>query len=499
MKIVFRADASVWVGSGHIMRCLVLADALAKLGYLAHFACLPQQGDMIAYIEERGFPVVLLNTPKEPCQPSSNADYSAWLCRSSLDDAKDFINMVQTVDLVVTDHYAIGQEWQQYVNAKFDCFVVAIDDLVREHDADLIIDQTLGRKPEEYKGRCRSLVGSKYAILAPNFFVLRDQALQRIMSSTTPRVLISMGGIDSPNATIKTLESLVGKVTADFTVLLSPRSPHYLLVKSWCGQHDNVKHIDFEQDMAGLMLRHDIAIGAPGTTSWERACLGLPSILIPLADNQQTICDQLIAHQAIIKVSFEDIASQLLSAYKTLINRWDDFYQANLKICDGLGTRRLVLEIQQLIKPNKHSYLELVLASSKDIKIIYDWQCHPNTREFSLTPEPPKWENHKHWMERKLKSTTDYFYLIVDKNGGEKLGALRLDQIKPKHYLVSIFIAPKSYGQGIATAALRMADSIYPDMTLHATVLEGNIASQQLFKNAKYTQLSPEKYIRNPM
>lgn len=485
MRVIFRVDASGWIGSGHVMRCLVLADALKLRGYNIYFACLPQSGDMISYIEERGFEVIKLTPTKEPCTPKYEADYEAWLQRSFSEDALDFVQVVGKADLVITDHYAISQPWQKLVKQALSCFLVAIDDLVREHNADLIIDQTLGRKFTEYPGSARALTGSEYAILAPNFSSLRERAYTRQYPSAKPKILISMGGIDNPNATLRSLQSLVGNIAADFTVLLNPRAQHYQQVKCWCDLQGDVQHQDFEVDMAGLMLEHDLAIGAPGTTSWERACLGLPSILIPLADNQKTICAQLLLHKAIMKVSLEEIESRLLVIYQQAMSQWHELVVSNLKLCDGQGTRRLVLEIQQLIEPNDDANLQLVFATHEDIKTVYDWQCHPKTREFALNTEIPTWEGHQSWMKRKLATTTDFFYLIEDKVTGKKLGVLRLDKIEPKSYLVSIFVAPEAYGLGVATAALKMVDAIHPELTLHATVLECNKASQKLFKKSE--------------
>lgn len=499
MRVVFRVDASGWIGSGHVMRCLVLAGALKQRGDDIYFACLPQSGDMISYIEERGFEVIKLTSAKELRTPKYEADYDAWLQRSFSEDALDFVQVVGKADLVITDHYAISKPWQKLVKQALSCFLVAIDDLVREHYADLIIDQTLGRKCTDYPGSARALTGSEYAILAPNFAALREQACHRKRPGAKPKVLISMGGIDNPNATLKSLQSLVGEISANFTVLLSPRAPHYEQVKQWCDIHSHVRHQDFEADMASLMLKHDLAIGAPGTTSWERACLGLPSILIPLADNQATICSQLQLHKAILKVTLEDIESDILPTYQRALSLWDELYTANLKLCDGLGVRRLVLEIAQLIEPNRDSNLQLVIANHGDIRTVYEWQCHPKTREFALNSNVPTWEEHQDWMRRKLASTSDFFYLVQDKTTEKKLGVLRLDKLKPKHYLVSIFVAPTEYGRGIATAALKMADVIHPDLTLHATVLISNQASQLLFKKANYIQQGSENFIRNPL
>ncbi|WP_210498442.1 UDP-2,4-diacetamido-2,4,6-trideoxy-beta-L-altropyranose hydrolase [Vibrio crassostreae] len=500
MKVVIRVDASLHIGSGHVMRCLVLADALKKQGYSIYFACLPQPGDMLSYIEGRDFHVLRLKAPNEPITPRYEADYPAWLQRPELDDALDFVQVVGSADLVITDHYAIGKAWQSHIQHALECFVVAIDDLAREHDADLIIDQTLGRDANDYVGRARPLVGSEYAMLAPNFASLREFAYSRTQPETKTKVLVSMGGIDNPNATLKSLKSLVGNVNAHFTVLLSPRAPHYQEVKAWCQRQNEVQHQDFEADMASLMLEHDIAIGAPGTTSWERACLGLPSILIPLADNQKMICEQLTVHGAILKVALDDIDTQLLLTYQKALSQWNDLYTSNLKLCDGLGIRRIALEIQQLVDPQLSSQLKLSLATHSGIRQVYEWQCHPKTREFALNRTVPTWEEHQNWMQRKLASNADFFYLVEDKVTGEKLGVLRLDRLEAKSYLVSIFVAPTSYGRGVATAALKMADVIHPDLTLNATVLKCNKASQRLFESAgNYVQSDPETFIRHPI
>jgi Spore coat polysaccharide biosynthesis protein, predicted glycosyltransferase len=118
MKVVFRVDASVWIGSGHVMRCLVLADELAKNGHDVTFACLPLEGDMRAFIGERGFNVITLTAPDHVVKPAHDADYVAWLPKPIPDDAHDFINHVHDADVVVTDHYAIEKQWHEIVRAR---------------------------------------------------------------------------------------------------------------------------------------------------------------------------------------------------------------------------------------------------------------------------------------------------------------------------------------------------------------------------------------------
>ncbi|MDW1899891.1 UDP-2,4-diacetamido-2,4,6-trideoxy-beta-L-altropyranose hydrolase [Vibrio sp. Vb1337] len=499
MKVVFRVDASLLVGSGHVMRCLVLAEEFAHKGHDVEFACSPLEGDMRAFIRERGFQVTTLAKPREVIEPLHDADYAAWLQKSISEDVQDFLTEITYADLVVTDHYAIGIEWQEQVIASLDCRILAIDDLGRCHKADLILDQTLGRDEAAYSAsQSKVLAGSEFALLRSDFASKRESALSRDISNKPLKVLVSMGGIDAPNATFKVLESLCGKVEAKFTVLLSPRAPHFDQVKEWCASRADVSHLDFVSDMASLMLEHGIAIGAPGTTSWERACLGLPNVIVPLAENQQLICKQLVKHSASLKVDIEDIPSRLLSEFLTVLKQWPQFKDANLSLCDGRGARRVSYEVELLLDETTDG-LSLKPASQEDIALIYEWQCHPETRKYALTPEVPTWVEHQAWMFKKLKSASDYFYMIVSRDDGNKVGAVRLDRTEPGHYLVSIFLDPKSYGKGIAFKALSIVDAIHPDVTLHATVLKANSASQRLFQKCCYQQVDEETYIRRPI
>jgi UDP-2,4-diacetamido-2,4,6-trideoxy-beta-L-altropyranose hydrolase len=498
MKVVIRADASSWIGHGHIMRCLVLAEALGGVGYQVYFACRPQRGDLIDFILKRGFKVISLAPVENNKTPLNNADYLTWLQRSVSDDADDFIEVVGLADVVVTDHYAIDAEWQSVVKSSLQCKIIAIDDLLREHDAELILDHTLGRKESDYHSTGKVLVGCQHALLAPHFAQCREQALDRVLMRRPPKVLLSMGGVDQPNATLHVLKMLVSQRDCLITVLLGPKAPHYQQVKAFCATHDNVTQHDFIDDMATLMIEHNIAIGAPGTTSWERACLGLPSIIIPLADNQTTISHNLVAHHAAIAIDLDELPSKLLSAYDALLAGWDQYRESNLKLCDGLGANRVALAIKNIAEESPQ-IIELRSAAEADIALIYDWQCHSETRKYALNPQVPDWDEHKAWMGRKLNSPSDYFYIIQDSNALKSLGALRLDRIKAGEYLISIFISPDTFGRGIATQALALVDVIHPNITIHATVIEKNHASQALFERAKYQRLSNEQFIRLPI
>ena len=504
MNIVIRTDSSVHIGSGHVMRDIVLAKELARLGHDISFACRPQNGDSIDYIKQQGFTIHELARPAQWLTPSSSADYSAWLQVSINSDIEQFCAVIRSTDLVIVDHYALGSEWQEAIKKHYDCKIVAIDDLVREHSADIIIDQTLLRKSEEYLSRnnqCINLTGSEYALLDPKFTAKREHALENNECPRTVKVLISMGGIDKNNITLEVLEALLllGKEKPQVTVLLSKKSPSYEEVSRFCTQHsDWTNHIDFSDNMANVLLQHEIAIGAPGTTAWERACLGVPSIIIPLADNQRTMATNLVKTDSAILVEPKKIKTHLTTAYKALVSDWLKFHSNSLKLCDGLGVKRVGRHINNLLH-GKISKVSLRAASKEDIEQVYCWQCLPETRKYALTSEKPTWNEHKAWMQNKLESAQDYFYIIQAVNTQKSVGVIRLDRIKNAEYLVSIFISPEYFGQGIAKNALLFIDDIHQHVTLCATVLEDNVASQQLFIAANYKRTAKDSFIRLPI
>ncbi|CUB02894.1 pseudaminic acid biosynthesis-associated protein PseG [Marinomonas fungiae] len=472
------------------MRCLSIANVLKAKKHTIHFLCLDLPGNFIAFIKESGYPVTSLPYIESH---TGSQEYSRWLTRPEEIDAQQFLLHCDEASLVIVDHYGIGSRWESLVRETLQCPIIAIDDLVRDHEADLIIDQTLARQPEEYTSRAQILSGQEYAILAPTFCLHREQALERSGYTMPPRILVSFGGIDEHNMTLKALEQL-SQHSFQVTVLLSERSPHYQTISRFAERYEHITHITFCSKMAELMLQHDIAIGAPGTTSWERACLGLPSIIVPIANNQQTMCQKLAQHGIALAIEPNDI-DRLTDHIEQLLHQWHTLHRNSLAVCDGLGAFRVASAINQFAIPEKR--ISLRRATLSDAQLTFQWQQHPDTRRYALTKKTPSWEEHLAWFTNKLKSYTDYFYLIV--KDGVNVGVVRLDRQKAHHYLVSIYIDPNCYGQGLAIAALSNLDTIHPHIHIHATVLVENVASQALFKRANYQQVSATSFIRSPI
>jgi UDP-2,4-diacetamido-2,4,6-trideoxy-beta-L-altropyranose hydrolase len=302
MRVVFRTDASLQIGTGHVMRCLTLADALRERGAQCSFICRPHEGHLLQLIAKRGHQSLALPVLQEAASSSRNVTaYADWLATDWFSDAVDTkqvlnVNMVsETLEWLVVDHYALDRRWEQALRSNARRIMV-IDDLAdRPHDCDLLLDQNLGRTEKDYVGLLTpntvTLIGPKYALLRPEFAALRPQSLaRRENNSQLRRLLISMGGVDKDNATGQVLDALKAcalPTDLQIIIVMGRHAP-------WLAQiQAQSAHMPWPTqvlagvcNMAQLMADSDLAIGAAGGTAWERCCLGLPSLVLTLAENQ---------------------------------------------------------------------------------------------------------------------------------------------------------------------------------------------------------------------
>lgn len=508
-SIFIRVDASLEIGTGHVMRCLTLADALRLQGDKCTFICREHKGSLIGLIEDRGYTVIRLSAKLEKTlsDQEDSLDHSGWLGTSQIEDATETKLKLcsESVDWIVVDHYALDCNWEGQLNPICKK-MIAIDDLAdRKHLCDLLIDQTLGRQSQDYKDlvpeHCRILTGVPYALLRPEFAALRRQALTRAIPTLPVRVLVSMGGFDQSNATLAVLKVLIKIPKLFIQVLLSSQSAHYSSVASFCQQHRNISHNDFSDNMTELMLNSDIAIGGAGATSWERACLGLPCVAIVLADNQAKVSKELNLRGAVAVVELEHLASSLMNAFSLIMADWKSYHVANLTICDGLGVNRVLIELNRLSQLNQDRgrNCQLLPASEKDIEIVYKWQHQPLIRLYALNPDIPSWNDHYLWMKEKITSSKDFFYIATAIETEQKLGVVRLDYVQDNRYIVSIYTDPARHGEGIALSSLNMLDKLFPDIYIMATVMLDNKASQRLFERAGFQRIDSESFVRKPI
>ena len=282
MRVVFRADASIEIGSGHIVRCLTLADELSANGCEIVFICRDLPGNLFPLLENKGYSIAKL--PEK-----MGGDIYDWQL-----DASETIHSVELakldIDLLVVDHYELDKRWDTLLRSKTKKIMV-IDDLAdRAHDCDFLLDQNYYTNLENrYDGlvsvETNKYLGPKFALLRNQFYTARESLRER--NGEISNILIFMGGADSFNITAIALQAVkLIKHTITIDVVIGGSNPHREEVKSLCASMPNVElHIQVD-NMAELMVQADLAIGAGGASTWERCYLGLPSITLVFADNQ---------------------------------------------------------------------------------------------------------------------------------------------------------------------------------------------------------------------
>ena len=363
MKVAFRTDASLEIGTGHVMRCLTLADALAARGADCQFICRTHQGNLIEFIRSKGYvthalPAAPIVAPATPDSNTSAADlaHSHWLGTTQAQDAAACapILAAQRPDWMIVDHYALDARWERALAPHYRKLMV-IDDLAdRPHACDLLLDQTFGRDAVDYHplvpADCRLLCGSQYALLRPEFAALRPYSLQRRARPSLRELLITMGGIDKDNATGQVLQALRAcPLPADcrITVVMGATAPWLEEVRIQAQEMPwPTRSLVGVNDMAQLMADSDLAIGAAGATSWERCCLGLPTIMLVLAKNQLKVAQGLEQVGAAALVTSRPSAEyQLASLLGTLASTPQKLYamsKSSAAIVDGKGSHSVI-------------------------------------------------------------------------------------------------------------------------------------------------------------
>lgn len=320
---LFRFYASLWRGAGHAFRCMTLAQALQAQGWECRFVTEAESYDFVPAL--KGYVRI---------------------------DPDDYYNNPIKSDLLVVDHYGCGIDYERHFRPYTDVIMV-VDDLAdRSHDCDILLDQTYARRVEEYQKDvplgCAILVGASYALLRPEFSALRPQALdRRARIDHVDRLLVNFGGNDQGNNILATLRLLRTQgYQGAIDVVYGVTAPYKESVEAYASDMRNDITFYINPDMSRLMFDADMAIGAAGTTTWERCCLGLPTVLIETADNQRTIIQNLCRDQAVIGTGY-DCFSRMGIPCDFEAGQYRDWVVKTSAVCDGGGVRHVLSVIEQ--------------------------------------------------------------------------------------------------------------------------------------------------------
>jgi UDP-2,4-diacetamido-2,4,6-trideoxy-beta-L-altropyranose hydrolase len=477
---VFRADGSPSVGSGHVRRCLVLAEALAADGWSVVFACCAGTKEAVPSLARSEFAYHVL--PVESDGLNSLHDFAAEGC-----------------DLLVVDHYGLDANFERSCRpwAKK---ILVIDDLAdRPHDCDILIDQTPGRQASEYASLvpdgCAVLVGPQFALLDPRFRHKRERL--RAPAEQVRRVLVSFGGTDPAGATLLALEALgAAGLGAYIDVILGVDNDDVGRIRSLASQLDPPATVHVSVvDMADLVARADMAIGAGGVSALERCCLGVPSICMTIADNQRKLADEL-AHAG----ATENLGSVTVLTVQGVANavsnlafapeRRRAMSKAAITITDGMGAARVRSACSPAPLAKDGRPVELRLVTMADSSLMLTWQSTPRIRAYSRNASAPRPAEHVRWLQNKLADPKCIFHVIL--HNRRPVGVLRLDQQADDAYEISILVAAEAHNKNIGGAALELAKRLLPNAVIHAAIHSENLASIRMFERAGYLRVGEE-------
>ena len=356
MNIFIRTDASIAIGTGHVMRCLTLAEALHNKGAKVSFICRDLRGNLNDFVERKGFTLHrLLNSAKQFCHDEQNITHAQRLgvdWQTDAEQTKSILAENGYVDWLIIDNYSLGKNWETRMRPYVKGLMV-IDDLAdRFHDCDLLLDQNFyenfeTRYDELVPYNCRKLLGPKYALLRPEFAETRKNLKQR--NCKVNRILVSFGGNDPTDETTKSLKAIMSLNRPDIAVdvVVGSSNPHKEKIERICSAMTNASFYCQINNMAQLMADADLSIGAGGATTWERCCLGLPSIVMTLAENQRELANHLGKKRIVMHLGWhEDVTEMdIRDAVENLLTDSGKRKRIGLKgkeIADGIGANRVV-------------------------------------------------------------------------------------------------------------------------------------------------------------
>jgi UDP-2,4-diacetamido-2,4,6-trideoxy-beta-L-altropyranose hydrolase len=352
VDIAFRVDSSIEMGVGHIMRCLALADELRKNDASITFVCRDLDGHLGGLVIQKGYMLKLLPSPLTKFTNS-------WLKTSCEVDSNETLDALESkIDLLIVDHYGLQQGWHRKVS-RITRKIMVIDDLAnRQLSCDILLDQTFGREKDDYLKWVGSdttvLCGTNYALLREQFSKSRDQALKKRRDfNGIKNILVNFGGADFSNDSSRILNILSNLKfinTPSVDVVLGKSALYMDEIQRQVDSYDlKVRVFSYVDDIAGLMLKADVAIGAGGSSSWERCALGLPALLFVNANNQLLIAKNLEKAGAVVLIDKSTAYSKyFIDALLELDGNKDNyncFSQSAANICDGLGVKRVVDKI----------------------------------------------------------------------------------------------------------------------------------------------------------
>ena len=353
MRIAFFVDAGAQIGTGHLTRCLNLANYCSKLGHEIAFYLFSENTLFLEQISKKGFDAFFHKVRFEK-HGNKVVKLDSFDEKTSQKMMLDFV-LSFTPTICLADSYFLNQYWVQFFK-KYVKKIGFIDDQAdRKLCGDFLLDQNLDACWEKYKdlidNNTVAMFGPEYAIMAPEFSELRNKSITRKLSSKIDRLFINFGGSDPENFTEKTIRAIIkcDKLKRLKLTIVCGRA--YRFEKSL---RNFLRYSDFEYEclfnvsnMADLMAKSSIAIGGGGTTALERCCMGLPTLQFIMAENQRQGTLALAEANAVKKVSNFDEVNKIFGEINQ--SEYINMVLSACRLVDGSGAHRVIKNLEAIV------------------------------------------------------------------------------------------------------------------------------------------------------
>lgn len=459
------------------MRCLALAEAWQDSGGHVHFVLATTVPALEARILKEGFDVI--HIPEKP---------------GSVDDATETSRIagIRSAQWVVVDGYHFDGNYQKRVK---DCghSLLAIDDYghADHYYADLILNQNICADMSlypEHEPTTRFLLGTKYALLRKEF--LKWEGVKRDVPKVARKVLVTLGGSDPGNATGTVIEALkqIDLEGLEVIVVAGGLNSHSVMLREMTKNYPNFSLCSNVENMPDLMAWADVAISAGGTTCWELAFMGVPSILFPIAENQKCTLQSLLTGEIAKVIQIHEVQDHkilkktVLDLLKSKKDR-ETFSDAMRNLVDGKGISRIILAMQS------HKF-KLRSVQESDCLTIWEWINDPVTRSQSFNQELIPRDEHKKWFASALANPHLIYYIAID-DQDHPIGQVRFS-IENENAAISVLLDQKYRGLQLGSRLISEATKKLFDETnvqkINAYIKTENQYSIQSFKNAGYKE-----------
>jgi UDP-2,4-diacetamido-2,4,6-trideoxy-beta-L-altropyranose hydrolase len=434
--VCFRTDASIEMGTGHVMRCMTLAAALQKAGATILFIARAHAGHLNRYIESEGFKVHELSISKG--QNGDKEDpltgYERWLGCTQEEDADDTLSAIGEIQpkWMVIDHYGLNKVWEKRVRPYMNKIMV-IDDLAnRQHECDLLLDQNYIKDKSRYNALLSpeviQLLGPDYALLREEFSKFQENITRP--NRAVERIFLFFGGTDPENLTSLALHVLLkpGLDQLDVDVVVGSGNPHQEEIKLLIARHPKASLFVQVDHISDLMMRSDLALGGGGATTWERMVVGLPSVVVTVAENQLAATQDLHSDGYLHwignseQVGEGEVYSALLDVIGQVEHLWEQASRGQQLVAVD-GARRIA---RLLINGPDPAQLIVREATLSDCLLYWYWVNDPTVRESAFQQEPISWESHQRWFQQKLDDPNTVLLLI--EAGYGSVGQVRFER-----------------------------------------------------------------------